>query len=128
MPTKEQTRDEVRIENQLVILQEKQRSLEQQNKVIQEDIDRKRTDYELYLGSRDAETKKLRNDIILERQKLDADKAEFAKILEGITAQKTVMEKENNELIKEKAFVDQTKENLRQCILSIQRAITLIGL
>lgn len=118
----------VQWENRLQFVQDEVKRLTQTRDGMQAEIDKKSTDYNVYMAQRDTESKKIRQDATDAQMQLAKDKEEFQKILKDF-------QKERQECIGQKQALDaqslqvKTKlENIQHFIMAVQRAISVLGL
>lgn len=123
----EKERELTALENRIAFETNKMKDLQKQSEKLQSDISEKRTQYELFMNQRDAETKKAHNDILADREKLESDKAEFVKILNDLNTQKNKLEADKHAFESEKQKIQGLKDNLDGCITAIRRAVSLIS-
>jgi phage-related protein len=125
---KEMNMEIVQWENRLQFVQDEVKRLNASKEAMQGEIDKKTADYNIYMAQRDAETKKIRQDVTDDRAQMDKDKAEFHKIVQQFQKEKQgVLEaKQTHEV--EKAKNEAQLNNIRQFIIAVQRASSLLGL
>jgi chromosome segregation ATPase len=114
-------------ENRLAYVQEEVKRLTASKEAIQDDLAKKSADYELYIGKRDADSKKMRQDVLDERAQLERDKVEFQTILQTLKQDKQAHESSKEEVVNLKKRNEATKSNIDQFIIAVQRAFSLLG-
>jgi hypothetical protein len=118
----------VQSENRLAFAQQEEKRLKQANETLQAEIDKKSSDYSLFMGQKDAESKKLRADALAEREQMDKDKVEFQGMLKTFQKEKQGLEGEKMALKVEEAKLAKQKSDVRDFITAVQRACSVINL
>lgn len=115
-------------ENRLAYVQEEVKRLTATRDSIQEEINKKSADYDVYIGKRDADSKKIRQDALDEQTQLSKDKAEFQAILQAFQKDKQIHLESKQGSENEKKKIDQQRNDVREFIIAVQRASSLLGL
>lgn len=95
---------------------------------LQAEIDKKTADFAAYISQRDAENKKMHTDILADRDKLNADKAEFQDILKQHQQEKASLAEEKRDFESQKLKHAGTIDNVQQFITAVKRASGLLGI
>lgn len=128
MAVKELDRQFVITENRLAEIKEELRQAEQNLESIKEQIVRKTNDYSTFMALRDAESKKLAQNVHLDSEQLATDKSEFQAILKQFQADKVAVDRDKNANGAERAQLKAQKDSIQGFITSVQRALSLLGL
>lgn len=115
-------------ENRVEFLKAEEGRLKKANETVQANIDKKTADYDLYMGQRDAETKKMRADILVERDQLAKERTEFMEILQQHKKERSAFDAEKHGFDSEKSKHAGEVENVRQFVTAIRRAVSLLGI
>jgi len=115
-------------ENRLQFVKDEHDRLSKAKDALQAEIDRKSADYAIFISQRDAESKKMREDVLHEREQMNADKAEFQKILQQFQNDKNTHLEAVSGFAADKQKVQAQIDNIRQFIIAVQRASGLLGL
>jgi len=115
-------------ENRLQFVKDEHDRLSKAKDALQAEIDRKSADYAIFISQRDAESKKMREDALHERDQMAADKAEFQKILQQFQNDKNTHLEAVSGFAADKQKVQAQIDNIRQFIIAVQRASGLLGL
>lgn len=115
-------------ENRLAYVQDEVKRLTQSRESIQAEIAKKTADYDVHIALRDSESKKIRKEASDAQDQMSKDKAEFQTILSQFQKDKAAFEYEKNNCSGELAKIKAQQENIRQFVISVQRAITVLGL
>ena len=118
----------VQWENRVQFVQDEVKRLTQTKDNLEADIARKQSDYQVYVSAKDADSKKLRQDALDERAQMDKDKAEFQAILSAFKAEKDSFADTKKSVDDGKANVEERMNAIRQFVIAVQRACTLLGL
>lgn len=115
-------------ENRLAYVEAECKRLAIARDAMQAEIDKKTSDYTIYVAQRDQESKKIRQDTLDGQNQLIKDKEEFQGILKQF-------QKERQSFLAEKQHGDaqalQVKakmEGIQNFIIAVQRAISVLGL
>lgn len=118
----------VQSENRLAYVQDEVKRLTQTKDSMQAEIDKKTADYNIYIAQRDNDSKKMRQDLLEEREQMAKDKQEFQGMLvkfqkekEGFADKAKIMETQN-------AKHEAQMNNIREFVIAVQRACSLLGL
>jgi len=125
---KETNAELTRWENRKGFLEDEIKRLMQTKETLQEEIDRKSADYNIYISQRDAESKKIRQDVLDEQATLAEQKAEFQAVLKTFQNEQALFAKEKETVQNQNARFEQQMNNIRQFIIAVQRASSLLGL
>lgn len=128
MSTKQEQAQEVIYQNRIDFLKTEHDRLFKAKEALSSEIGRKTTDYELYMGQKDAESKRLRQDALDSQEQLAKDKAEFQGILKQFQSDKSALEKEQHDLNTDRVKVCSRLEQIGHFIQAVQRDITVLGL
>lgn len=115
-------------ENRLAYVQDECKKLATTKEALQGDIERKTSDYNIFMAQRDVETKKMRQDVFEERAQMDKDKAEFQGILQKFKLEQNALASTREEFENDKRKTGAQLDNIRQFIIAVQRASSLLGL
>lgn len=125
---KEIERSLVQNENRLAYIQDEVKRLTGTRDSMQAEIDKKTADYNIYIAQRDTDSKKMRADILAEHDQLNKDKKEFQGILQQFQKEKQVhLESVQGFDVNKKRNEDQMN-NIREFVIAVQRACSLLGL
>jgi predicted nucleic acid-binding Zn-ribbon protein len=80
------------------------------------------------MGQKDAESKRLRADVLSSQEQLNKDKTEFQEILKSFQAEKTALETEKQTIESDRRKVAGQMENIGHFIQAIRRDISVLGL
>jgi len=95
---------------------------------LQAEIDRKTSDYQIFIAQRDSETKRIRQSTMEDSEQLAKDKKEFSDILAQFKKDKSNFEHEQNSTSAEWGKIKAQKEAIQGFISAVQRALGLLGL
>lgn len=115
-------------ENRLAYVQDECKRLGTTRDAQQAEIDRKTADYNIYISQRDTDSKRMRQDVLEERAQMDKDKVDFQALLIQFQKDKQGLEQVRHDFEVEKAKNVTQTENIRQFIIAVQRACSLLGL
>jgi type II secretory pathway component PulM len=118
----------VQNENRLAYVQDEVKRLNLAKDAQQAEIDKKTADYNIYISQRDAESKKIRLDVLAEREQLDKDKQEFNAILRDFQNQKVAFADQSRIVAEQNAKHEEQMNNVRSFVIAVQRACSLLGL
>lgn len=125
---KELERNLVQHENRLAFTQDEVKRLTATKDSLQDEIAKKSADYDLYIGKRDADSKKMRQSILDEQTKLDASKHEFQTLLAAFAKERQAHMESIQGADNEKKKIERQQNDVRQFIIAVQRASSLLGL
>lgn len=128
IPEKRQTAEEVQWENRVAFQKGEHDRLVKAKEALQAEIDKKTADYAIHLAQRDSDSKKMRQDVLQDREQMDKDKSDFHEILKSFQAEKEAFLKGQEGSQNEKAKLEAEKNNIREFVIAVQRACSLIGL
>src|ERR1700753_2272362 len=103
-------------ENRLEVAKSEAHKLSQTKDALQAEIDRKTSDFNIYMSQRDAEVKKSRADMLVARDQLSKDKAEFMGIVKAHQEAKANLESEKHLFEIQKAKHLATIQNVQEFI------------
>jgi hypothetical protein len=115
-------------ENRLAYVQEECKRFAATKENLQGEVDKKVADYNMYVAAKDAETKKLRQDVFQEREQMEKDKVEFQSILQKFKLEQNALASAKEEFDNDKRKTGAQVDNIRQFIIAVQRASSLLGL
>lgn len=95
---------------------------------ISAEINRKSSDFTIYMAQKDAELKKGRADMLVEREQLQTEKNEFMQIMNAHKTAKAEMENQKKDFEIQKLRFDATSQNVREFITAVRRASRLLGI
>lgn len=95
---------------------------------IEAEIAQKSADYDVYIAKRDSDSKRLREDVTAEKAKLEAAKKEFQSIVADFQKEKELHLEDKQSLALQKTKSDADKDNVRQFVIAVQRASSLLGI
>lgn len=119
--------EEVQMENRLQFQKDEHARLLKAKEAIQAEIDKKSSDYAIHISQKDAESKRMRQEILDQYAQMEKDKKEFQEYLLEFQKQKAASENERETIKNEKAKLEQQNQNIREFIIAVQRACSLIG-
>lgn len=125
---KEIERNLVQSENRLAFIQDELKRITATRDSMQAEIDKKTADYNIYIAQRDADSKKMRQDVLAERDQLSKDKVEFQGILQQFQHDKQVHLESIQGFETNKTRNEAQMNNIREFIIAVQRACSLLGL
>lgn len=120
--------DIVREENKLEALKSEVQKLSMARDAIQAEIDRKSSDFNIYMSQKDAETKKSRADMLLEKEQLMKDQSDFQDILKQHKGSQSSLEEQKRLFEIEKLRFVSTTSNVQEFITTVRRAYGLLGI
>lgn len=115
-------------ENRLAYVQDETKRLVATREKQQAEIDQKTADYNIYISQRDTDSKKMRQDVLDGQTQLDKDKVEFQGILQSFQTEKRAYESAREGFSNEQKKTGAQMDNIRQFIIAVQRASSLLGL
>jgi hypothetical protein len=115
-------------ENRLEVAKSELQRVTQARDALQAEIDKKSSDYSVYIAQRDAENKKAYSDIAAQRDQLNKDKAEFQNILKQHQIVKATLDQDKQALDIQKLRFDATTKNVQEFITAVRRASGLLGI
>lgn len=125
---KEIDRTLVASENRLAYIQDEVKRLNLTKETLQAEIDKKTADYNIYIAQRDTGSKKMREDILQERDQLAKDKVEFQDILKRFQKEKESHKESVDGFSNDKTRNEAQMNNIREFVIAVQRACSLLGL
>lgn len=128
VPEKRQTAEEVQWENRVAYQKGEHDRLVKAKETLQSEIDRKTSDYSIYVSQKDAESKKIRQDALDSQEQLAKDKQEFQGILQDFQKQKAEFSEAQKGKDNDRAKVEAQMNNIREFVIAVQRACSLLGL
>ena len=117
----------VQWENRVEALKQMNENLQRQHDALEADIQKKRTDFELFMGAKDAEIKQSRATLLKDQETLAQQKAEFLDVLKKHRQEQIDLEANKKILADELAKIADRKGKIDQFVISLQRAYSLIG-
>lgn len=118
----------VQHENRLAYVQDELKRVTQSKDAMQAEIDRKAADYNIYIAQRDTDSKKMRQEIVDERTKLDGEKKQFQDILVQFQKEKQGYLDSVHAFETNKTRNEAQMNNIREFVIAVQRACSLLGL
>jgi chromosome segregation ATPase len=115
-------------ENRLEFVKSETQRLTQARDALQAEIDKKTSDFQIYMSQRDADNKKAHSDLVAEREKLEKDKSDFQNILKGFQNEKNGLAQQVRDLEIQKLRHGQTEKNVQEFITAVRRAVGLLGM
>lgn len=115
-------------ENRVEFLKAEEIRLKKSNEATRDEIDKKSQDYSIYMGQKDAETKQLRANLLVEREQFSKEKADFMGILQDHQKEKAALASEKHAFESEKSKHTGQVENVQQFVIAIRRAVSLLGI
>lgn len=125
---KKQTAEEVQWENRVAFNKSENDRLAKAKEALQAEIEKKSSDYAIHIAQKDMESKKLRQEVLDANEKLTHDKAEFQVILKNFQQEKASFIDGRKGLDNEKAKNEAQMNNIREFVIAVQRACSLLGL
>lgn len=95
---------------------------------LQAEIDKKTSDFSIYINQRDAETKNGYAVLLADREKLNGEKEEFRQILEAHRRDRDTLDAEKRVFDIEKLKFAATTQNVQEFITAIRRAVGVLGI
>lgn len=92
------------------------------------DIERKSADYNIFIAQRDAESKKIRQSVLDEHAQLEQDKAEFQTILHQFQKDRVAYLDQKKTMDSQNTKHEAEMNNIREFVIAVQRACSLIGI
>lgn len=121
---KQITQEENRLEEVKI---EVEKQTQTRNALLAE-INKKSSDFDIYMAQRDSEIKKMRSDMMAEREQLLKEKSEFQEILVSHKQAKASLEQGIKDLEIQKSRFAATSDNVNQFITAVRRASGLLGI
>lgn len=115
-------------ENRLDVLRSDHERLSKAKDALQADIDRKTSDYEVFIAARNSDIAKLREETDNQAKELARQKEEFKTILSNFHKEKQAFEAQNHSLAGERASLEKRNAAVNDFIIAVQRALTVLGL
>lgn len=115
-------------ENRLDIAKAECEKNQKMRDALQAEIDKKTSDFGIYIAQRDAENKKTHSEVLEAREKLESDKSEFQMILKQHQQDKAALDSQKHEFEIQRLKHASTVENVQQFILAVRRASGLLGI
>jgi chromosome segregation ATPase len=120
--------DITKLENQLESIRGEVEKTTRSRDALLAEISRKSDDFTQMMAMRDAEIKKSRADMLIEREQLNGQKSEFNEILKQHQADKVHLEQDKKELEIQKLRHASTTQNVQEFITAVRRATGLLGI
>lgn len=117
----------VQWENRLGFVQDEVKRLSDTKEKMQSEIDQKTAYYNIYIAQKDNESKRMRQEQVESQEQLAKDKSDFMEILTQFKAEKDAFEEEKKGSENLKAQYEDKMNNVRQFIIAVQRAFSLLG-
>lgn len=114
-------------ENRLEVAKTELQKAQQARDALQAEIDKKTTDFNLFMSNRDADNKKERAKIVEEHETVERLKAEFQGILKAHQAEKAGLEQAKREFDIQKLRHDKKVNDVNEFITAVRRASGLLG-
>lgn len=127
-PEKRQTAEEVQWENRIAYQKGEHDRLLKAKESLQAEIDRKSSDYAIHMAQVDSTSKKLRQDTLDGNNQLSRDKADFQEVLKEFQKQKQEFIDSQKETDSLKVQNEAKMNNIKEFIIAVQRACSLLGL
>ena|SRR5271165_7261010 len=115
-------------ENRMEFAKTEAQKAAQTRDALQAEIDKKSSDFAIYIAQRDAEIKKSRADMMAEREGLEKNKAEFQDILKQHQADKNALIQEKRDFEIQKLRQASSEKNVQEFITAVRRACGLLGI
>jgi len=125
---KEIERSLVQNENRLAYIQSEVKRLSEAKEKVEADIKEKMSNYDIFIAQRDSESKKIRQAVMDDRDQLAKEKEEFKGILAKFQAEKATHLESVQGFETNKTRNEAQMNNIREFIIAIQRACSLLGL
>jgi len=125
---KAQDAEFTRLDNKKQFMEDEVKRLTQTRDELQEKIDSQMANYNMYIAQRDSESKKFRQEVLDEKSTLESEKAEFQAVLEQFKKDKAVLAEQKSGFEREREKSVAEKDNIRQFVIAVQRACSLLGL
>lgn len=117
----------VQWENRVAGLRSDYENLQRQNAALSAEIDRKRTDFDLYMSAKDAEIKNNRATLMADQEEHNKQKVEFLEIMKKFRQEQVDFEAQKKVLNDELAKIADRRGKIDQFVIALQRAYSLIG-
>lgn len=114
-------------ENRLEVAKTELQKAQQARDALQAEIDKKTTDFNLFMSNRDADNKKERAKIVEEHETVERLKGEFQGILKAHQAEKAGLEQAKREFDIQKLRHDKKVNDVNEFITAVRRASGLLG-
>lgn len=95
---------------------------------LESEIAQKQSDYKIFMSQKDEESKKIRQNALDERARLDKDILLFQNVLQQFQKDKAAFVDMKNVIDAQTAKHEEQMNNVRQFIIAVQRATSLLGL
>jgi chromosome segregation ATPase len=115
-------------ENRFAYVQEEIKRATENKEKLNSEITVKKAEYDMYIAGKDAEWKKVRQDVLDERAQLDKDKVEFQGILQKFKLEQNALASDRETFENDKRKTGAQVENIKQFVMAVQRACSLLGL
>lgn len=126
--TKELDRSLVQIENKVAYMQSELKRVTENKEKVEAEIKEKMSNYDIFIAQRDMESKNIRQAVLDDRDKLAEDKEEFKNILAKFQTERASHIESVNGFETNKLRNEAQMNNIRQFIIAVQRACSLLGL
>lgn len=114
-------------ENRLEVAKTELQKAQQARDALQAEIDKKTTDFNLFMSNRDADNKKERAKIVEEHETVERLKGEFQGILKAHQAEKAGLEQAKRDFDIQKLRHDKKVSDVNEFITAVRRASGLLG-
>lgn len=114
-------------ENRLEGMKETHANLVRQKQSLEDEINRKRADFDNYISMKDSEIKKARELLANDQATLASQKEDFKKLLQQHEIDKSNHQQAVKELEVEKNKVNEARARVDGFVIACQRAYSLIG-
>ena len=127
LKVKNQNIEEIQWQQRVDILKVTHENLYRQKGQLEEEMNRKRADFDNYIASKDAQYKKDHESLVAERAVLTQQREEFKKILGQHEVDKSNIAQAKMDIQTERAKVDDARSRVDQFVIALQKAYSLIG-
>ena len=115
-------------ENRLAFIKDEVEQAKKTKDALDAEIAKKSTDYNIYMAQKDSEIKGLRKELNDDRAKLEQDKHEFQGILQKFQQERAQFLEQKHIVENQNAQHEEKMNQIRQFVIAVQRACSVIGL
>ena len=121
-------KEQVQYENRVEFLKSEHDRLQKANDLLQADINKKSSDYQLFISMKDSESKKLRADAVAAHEQTEKNKQEFNDVLIAHKADKEAFDLAKQTLERDQRIVAGQKEQISQFIQALRRDLSVLDI
>jgi len=115
-------------ENRAEVVKTEVERLNQTRDALSAQIDKKSSDFNVYMSQKDAEIKRERAALVADREQFSKDKAAFQEILVQHKNDKAALENQKRDLDIQKLRHEASKKNVQEFTTAVRRAVGLLGI